>query len=134
VSDVYKILGQETNAGTYSDIYTVPFPDRNLIGGIEVGPRAIANTVQSLVSTIIVCNISASATPNFSIRVQSAADVAALPPVNSDSQNIFKDVTMLANTTRILKLGLTLSPGDRIMVKASVAGQISFTVMGIEVS
>jgi hypothetical protein len=60
--------------------------------------------------------------------------VAALPPVNSDSQNIFKDVTMLANTTRILKLGLTLSPGDRIMVKASVAGQISFTVMGIEVS
>jgi len=107
---IYKILGQYASSGTTAtDIYTV------------------STGKQGLVSTITVCNTTASAL-TFSISVRPAADstVAA-------KHYIVSGASIPANGTISYTLGITMSASDKVNVAASATG-VSFSLFGTEVS
>jgi len=107
---IYKILGQYASSGTTAnDVYTV------------------TTGKQGIVSTITVCNTTASAL-TFSIAARPAADgtVAA-------KHYIANGATIPANGTISYTLGISLAAGDKINVAASATG-VSFSLFGTEVS
>lgn len=108
-AEVLKVLGQVNPAATTATtLYTVP---------------ASTSTV---VSTITVANQAASAaTFRISIRPASASQTAAM--------YIAYDVTVNANDSVVLTLGLTLAATDVVTVYASSAN-ISFNIFGSELS
>jgi|APGre2960657404_1045060.scaffolds.fasta_scaffold278438_2 glucose-6-phosphate dehydrogenase assembly protein OpcA len=105
----YKVLGQSIpSAATATTLYTVP-----------------AST-QSVVSTITVCNQAATAaTYRIAIRVAGAA--------LATSQYIAYDVSLPANASDTLTLGITLNATDVITVYSSTA-TMSFGAFGSEIS
>ena len=105
----YKVLGQSNpSATTLTTLYTVP-----------------AST-QTVVSTITVSNQAATAaTYRIAVRV-AGASIAA-------SQYIAYDVSLPANASDTLTLGLTLGATDVISVYASSA-TMSFNAYGSEIS
>ena len=105
----YKVLGQSNPAATTATtLYTVP-----------------AST-QTIVSTIVVTNQAATAgTYRISVRVAAAADNA--------KQYIAYDVSLPANASDTLTLGVTLGATDVITVYASSA-TFSFNAFGSELS
>jgi|2_EtaG_2_1085320.scaffolds.fasta_scaffold28330_3 hypothetical protein len=129
MADAFKILGQLAPTDTSEDeLYVVPVTDSKTVGGVAVAPKALSVTTQTVVHTIIVCNLAGN-TPTFDIRLKNAADDADV-----NQEYLFKSVATTANSTRILSLGLTLSAGNQIKVKTSIADEIAFTAMGIEVT
>jgi glucose-6-phosphate dehydrogenase assembly protein OpcA len=105
----YKVLGQSNPAATTATtLYTVP-----------------AST-QTIVSTIVVTNQAATAgTYRIAVRV-AAATLAA-------SQYIAYDVSLPANASDTLTLGVTLGATDVVTVYASSA-TFSFNAFGSELS
>ena len=105
----YKVLGQSNpSATTDTTLYTVP-----------------AST-QAVVSTIVIANRdSASATFRIACRVNGAA--------LANSQYIAYDVSVGANDSTALTLGVTLGAADVITVRASTAN-LTFTAFGSEIS
>ncbi len=105
----YKVLGQSNpSATTPSTLYTVPA------------------TTQTIVSTITVCNQAASAaTYRIAVRIAGAALAA--------TQYIAYDVSLPANSSDTLTLGITLGATDVITVYASSA-TMSFSAFGSEIS
>ena len=105
----YKVLGQVIpSAATPQTLYTVP-----------------AST-QAVVSTITVCNQAATAaTYRIAIRVAGAA--------LATSQYIAYDVSLPANASDTLTLGITLNATDVITVYSSTA-TMSFGAFGSEIS
>ena len=105
----YKVLGQSNpSATTATTLYTVP---------------AATSTI---VSTITVCNQAASAgTYRIAVRVAGAALAA--------SQYLAYDVSIPANATDTLTLGVTLAATDVVTVYASSAN-FSFSAFGSELS
>ena len=105
----YKVLGQiNPSATTATTLYTVP-----------------AST-QTVVSTIVICNqASSSATYRVSIRQAGAAQTAAM--------YVAYDVTVGANDSTALTLGITLNATDVITVYGSTA-TLAFAAFGSEVA
>ena len=105
----YKVLAQSApSATTATDIYTV------------------ASSTQVVISTITVCNRAASAaTYRIAVRV-AAASIAA-------SQYIAYDVSLPANATDTLTLGVTVGATDVISVYSSSA-TMSFSAFGSEIA
>ena len=105
----YKVLGQSNpSATTASTLYTVP------------------SATQAVVSTITVANQAASAaTYRIAVRVAGASLAA--------SQYIAYDVSLPANASDTLTLGITLGATDVITVYASSA-TMSFAAFGSEIS
>ena len=105
----YKVLGQSIpSATTATTLYTVP------------------ESTQSVVSTITVCNQAATAaTYRIAIRVAGAA--------LATSQYIAYDVSLPANASDTLTLGITLNATDVITVYSSTA-TMSFGAFGSEIS
>jgi len=105
----YKVLGQSNPAATTAtSLYTVPA------------------ATQTIVSTVTVCNQAATAgTYRIAVRVAGAALAAA--------QYVAYDVTVGANDSTALTLGLTLGATDVITVYGSSA-TLSFTAFGSEIS
>ena len=105
----YKVLGQSNpSATTATSLYTVPA------------------ATQAIVSTITVCNQAASAaTYRIAVRIAGAALAAA--------QYIAYDVSLPANATDTLTLGVTLGATDVITVYASSA-TMSFNAYGSEIA
>jgi glucose-6-phosphate dehydrogenase assembly protein OpcA len=105
----YKVLGQSNPAATTATtLYTVP-----------------AGT-QTIVSTVVVTNQAATAgTYRIAVRVAGAALAAA--------QYIAYDVSLPANASDTLTLGLTLGATDVVTVYASSA-TFSFSAFGSELS
>ena len=105
----YKVLGQSNPAATTATtLYTVPA------------------ATQTIVSTITVCNQAATAgSYRIAIRVAGASLAA--------SQYIAYDVSLPANATDTLTLGVTLAATDVITVYASSAN-FSFAAFGSELS
>lgn len=105
----YKVLGQSNPAAiTATSLYTVP-----------------AST-QAVVSTIVVANLAAtSATFRIACRVNGAT--------LANSQYIAYDVSVGANDSTALTLGVTLGAADVITVYASTAN-LTFTAFGSEIS
>lgn len=109
MATTYKVLGQANPAATTAaSLYTVP---------------ALTQTV---VSTITVCNQAATAaTYRIAVRVNGAALAA--------TQYVAYDVSLPANATDTLTLGLTLGAADIISVYASTA-TMSFSAFGSEIA
>jgi hypothetical protein len=105
----YKVLGQSNPAATTAtSLYTVPA------------------ATQAIVSTITVCNQAATAaTYRIAVRVAGATLAA--------TQYIAYDVSLPANATDTLTLGVTLGATDVITVYASTA-TMSFNAYGSELS
>jgi glucose-6-phosphate dehydrogenase assembly protein OpcA len=105
----YKVLGQINPAATTAtDLYTVP-----------------AST-QTVVSTIVVTNQAATGgTFRISVRKAGAAQTAAM--------YLAYDVTVGANDSTALTLGITMGATDVITVYASSA-TLSFNAFGSEIA
>lgn len=109
MATTYKVLGQSNpSATTATTLYTVP------------------SVTQTVVSTITVCNQAATAaTYRIAVRVGGAALAA--------TQYVAYDVSLPANATDTLTLGLTLGAADIITVYASTA-TMSFSAFGSEIA
>jgi len=105
----YKVLGQSNPAATTAtSLYTVPA------------------ATQTIVSTVVVTNQAATAgTYRIAVRVAGASLAA--------SQYIAYDVSLPANASDTLTLGLTLGAADVVTVYASSA-TFSFSAFGSELS
>jgi glucose-6-phosphate dehydrogenase assembly protein OpcA len=105
----YKVLGQSNpSATTATTLYTVP------------------SATSTIVSTITVCNQAATAgTYRVAVRVAGAA--------LATNQYIAYDVSLPANATDTLTLGVTLAATDVVTVYASSAN-FSFSAFGSELS
>ena len=105
----YKVLGQSApGAATPADAYTVP------------------GSTSAVVSSIVVCNRSSTAT---SFRVSIAVGGAVV----ANQQYIYYDVTIAGNDTFVATIGLTLAATDVIRVYATLA-TLSFNILGTEIS
>ena len=106
---VYKVLGQSNpTANTATTLYTVP------------------SATDTVVSTLTVCNQAATAA-TYRIAVRPGGATLAA------SHYVAYDVSLPANTTDTLTLGLTLDATDVITVYASTA-TMSFHAYGSEIS
>jgi len=104
----YKVLGQSApSATTDTDVYTVP------------------SATSTVVSTITVCNRSASAvTYRIAVRPTGAAI--------ANQHYIAYDVSLAANDTTALTLGISLATTDVVTVYASTAN-LTFNIFGSEI-
>jgi hypothetical protein len=104
----YKVLGQNNPAATTATtLYTVP-----------------AGT-QSVLSTISVCNIAATAA-TYRIAIRPAGETLA------NKHYVAYDSSVPANDTAVLTLGLTMNATDILTVQASTAS-VTFGVFGSEI-
>jgi hypothetical protein len=105
----YKVLAQSApSATTNTDVYTV-----------GAGKQAI-------ISTITICNRSASAA---TYRIALRPDGATI----ANSHYIAYDVALAANDTTALTLGITCDASDVVTVYASTA-DLTFSLFGSEVA
>jgi hypothetical protein len=103
----YKVLGQSNpSATTATTLYTVP------------------SATEAIVSTITVCNQAATAA---TYRIAVRPDGAAL----AAQHYVAYDISLPANTTDTLTLGITLNAADVVTVYASTA-TMSFNAFGSE--
>lgn len=109
MATAYKVLGQSNpGATTATTLYTVP-----------------AST-ETVVSTLVVANLAATgATYRIAIR----PDGAAL----ANQHYVAYDVTVGANDSTALTLGITMNAGDVITVYASSA-TVAFSAFGSEIT
>lgn len=106
MSEIKKILGQAApSATTETTLYTVPS-----------GKGAV-------ISSIVVCNISTSAT--FRVSVSYGGNATAT------KDYLYYDLTIGANDTFTFTIGITMSNADIIRVYASSAN-LSFNCFGAE--
>jgi glucose-6-phosphate dehydrogenase assembly protein OpcA len=109
MATIYKVLAQANPAATTaSTLYTVPA------------------TTSTVVSTITVANLAGSAA-TYRISVRPGAETQA------NKHYIAYDVTVGANDTTTLTLGLTLATTDVITVYAST-NTLAFNVYGSEIN
>lgn len=109
MATTYKVLGQSNPAATTATtLYTVP------------------SATQAVVSTIVIANLSAT-TGTFRIAVRVAGATLA------NSQYVAYDVSVGANDSTALTLGITLGATDVITVYAS-STSLTFTAFGSEVA
>ncbi len=109
MATTYKVLGQSNpSATTATTLYTVP------------------SATQTIVSTVVVANLaSTAATYRIAVRVAGAS--------LANSQYVAYDVTVGANDSTALTLGLTLGATDVVTVYASSAN-LTFTAFGSEIA
>lgn len=109
MATTYKVLGQSNpSATTATTLYTVPA------------------ATQTIISTIVVANLAATAaTYRIAVRVAGAS--------LANSQYVAYDVTVGANDSTALTLGLTLGATDVVTVYASSAN-LTFTAFGSEIA
>ena len=106
---VYKVLGQSNpSATTATTLYTVP------------------SATQTVVSTISVANLTGSAA-TYRIAVRPAGASLA------NQHYVAYDVTVAANDTTVMTLGITLAATDVLTVYASTANLV-FNAFGSEIS
>jgi len=93
-----------------------------------VAPAVVAARVQTLVTSIIVCGL---ATSTFSIGL--TPDNPGGTGTPGSTETLFSEKVITEDTTEVLSLGLTLGVGNTIWVKRG-AGDVAFTIMGIEIT
>lgn len=107
--ETIKVLAQtRPAAATLTDSYTVPA------------------ATQTVISSIIVCNDSATPTSfRISLAINGAADAT--------SQYLFRDVPINGNDTFTATLGITLDAADVVRVYATLA-TVNFHTYGVEIT
>lgn len=110
MATTYKILGQEIPSDTLNTtLYTVP-----------------AST-QSIVSTITVTNVTGT-DASFRLFVVPAAGAAGI------GNAVAYDTALTASSFISFTLGLTLSAGDKIVVRSGTGSALTFQAFGSELS
>ena len=110
MATTYKVLGQLASASaTAENVYTVP------------------SATSAVVSTIVLANISSSAI-TYRLAVRPAGATLA------NVHYLAYGVTLAANDTTTLTLGLSLATTDVITVYASAATSLVTHVYGVEIS
>ena len=111
MATVYKVLGRRASgATTEEELYTT-----------GAGTEAV-------VSTLVVCNRSASArTYRIAIKPTAATTLAV-------EHYIAYDVPIAANDSVALTLGITLAATNAIRVYASASDSLTFTAFGSEIT
>jgi hypothetical protein len=105
----YKVLGQSApSATTATDVYTV------------------GSGKQAIVSSLIVCNRSASPV-TYRVAIRPNGDVLA------NEHYLAYDVTVNGNDTTIMTIGLTINAADVVTCYASAAS-LSIGVYGSEIA
>lgn len=109
MAKAYKILGQASpGATTDTDVYTVP------------------SATEAVISSIVIANRSNSAaTYNIAARPNGAAI--------SNEHYVAFNITVAANDSTALNLGLTMDAADVLTVQGST-GDLTFSVFGSEIS
>ena len=106
--DTLKVLGQAAPAAaTMTDLYTAP--------------------CQVVVSSIIVCNRGFSDT-TFRLAVSPGGGASI-----EDKHYLYYDTRIPGNETLAAQIGVTLSAGDKVRVRAG-NNMLSFSAFGIEVT
>ena len=107
----YKVLGRKAAAATTEEeLYTVP------------------SSSAAVVSSIVIANISASArTYRLAVKPTSGTTLA-------NEHYIAYDVSIAANDSVALTLGITLAAGNSIGCYASAASSLTFQAFGSELS
>lgn len=109
MATAYKVLGQSNpSATTATTLYTVP------------------SATDTVISSISICNL-ASSDASFRIAVRPAGATLA------NQHYLAYDVTVGANDTTIITVGLTLDATDVVTVYASTANLV-FHAYGSEIS
>jgi hypothetical protein len=110
MATTYKILGQlESAAATLETLYTVP------------------SATSAVISAINICNrTSGSKAVRIAIRQAGA--------VISNKQYIAYDLSVAANDSVALSLGVTLAATDIVSVYASAGSSISWNLFGSEIT
>ena len=108
---VYKVLGRRASAATTEEeLYTV------------------GASTEAVVSTLVVCNRSGSARSyRIAIKPTAATTLAA-------EHYIAYDVSIPANDSVALTLGITLAATNAIRVYASASDSLTFTAFGSEIT
>ena len=119
-TSTYKILAQTGSSGNYGNGAVT------LTATTATGLYTVPSSTQTVVSTMIVCNQTAS-TQTYRIAIRPAGATLAA------QHYIAYDVVMAANDTTALTLGLTLGATDVVTVYASSAS-MSFHLYGSEVA
>ena len=108
--NTYKVLGQSCPSGTTdTTLYTVP------------------SATSTVVSCISIANITATAY-TYRIAVRPAGATIA------NQHYLAYDVTIAANDSTTLVLGITLAATDVITVRSSNANSVSFSAFGCEIT
>jgi hypothetical protein len=108
MANAYKVLGQSSPAAaTLTTLYTVPA------------------ATSSVVSTISICNYGVSTLCRVAVR-PAGATIA-------NQHYVVYDVTVAANDTLMLTLGLSLATTDVVSVQAGTA-TVSFGLFGTEIT
>jgi len=109
VADTLKVLGQVApEAATMTDLYTAP-------AGTQV-----------VVSSIIICN-------RFYVDTTFRLAVSPGGVSIEDKHYLYYDTRIPANDTLAAQIGVTLSAGDKLRVRAG-NNYLSFSAFGIEVT
>lgn len=109
MASTYKILGQARPTNTsVADLYTVPAN-----GQVVISTITVANTTTADAAFDIYARINGA-----------AADQASA---------LAYGVTVKANTTATMTLGITADSADVISVKSGTASAITFTAFGLEI-
>lgn len=110
MAEALKILGQVAPIDTNNNIlYTVPA------------------LTMSTISSVVVCNRTATAA---TFRISVAANNAS----DDVKQYLFYDQELDANSTYAISIGITLTAGDVVRVRASAINALSFNIFGVEVN
>lgn len=109
MATTYKVLGQSApSATTNTDVYTVP------------------SATEAVISTVVVAN-RANTAANYRLAVRPNGTAIA------NQHYLAYDVTVEANDTTVITIGITMDAADVITVYASTAN-LSFSVFGSEIA
>jgi hypothetical protein len=108
MATTYKVLGQVIGAASNTNLYTVPA------------------ATEAIISTIVVCNQAASS-KTFRIMVRPNNETLA------SKHYIAYDVSILANDSIALTLGITIDATDKLDIYSTDAN-VSFTAFGSEIA
>lgn len=109
MANAYKVLGQANlTAETPTDVYTVP------------------SATEAVISTIVVANLSTANTFRLSIRPNGESQ--------ADKHYIAYDVSIGANDSTTLTLGVTLDAADVITAYSGSSADISVNIFGTEIT
>ncbi|CAB5224903.1 hypothetical protein UFOVP744_36 [uncultured Caudovirales phage] len=108
MANSYKVLGQLAGSTTATALYTCP------------------SSTEAVISTLLICNRAAAA-KTYKIILRPDDETLA------DKHYLAFDVSIAANDTTALTLGITMNASDKLYVSSSDTN-LSFTAFGSEIA
>jgi len=126
MSDKYKILSQQTLASSSPlVIYTVPVIANKTYGSVEVSPKAVSSTIQTLMTSVIF---------SFDGASGNVAGDLELSDSGAAYEKLITNLSFYDNQSTALNLNMTLPEGSALRFSPSsyTSGSLYITAFGIE--